>query len=217
MLDKTRALVSILAVKMTIKPHPWYESPFWGPLTIAIIGSLIVLVGQLSSVVIPVLIGPDLSDYSLVCTPSYHEISLNQTNAVDVWDDGTRRSLNRTKIIDMLVNGKIVEFAPFDLYITIKSLHPLQRYSRQVFLTISCPPGIEPADSFYPVIRGDQPTFVSLWVNMTYAKSHVHVAYPITVEGIGSDGKKRTSIAIVAWDLKDYDSMQPFVREAMLK
>ena len=154
----------------------------------------------MAATVIPVWLGPDLSDYNLVCTPYYHEIALNQTKTVDVLDNGTL----------------VAQFAPFNLFITLQSLHPLQRYSRQVFLTISCPPGIE-RSTFYPVISGDQPTFVSLYVNMTYARSNVKVAYPITVEGIGADGKKRTCTAIVAWNLKDFSSMRQFLNDSMLK
>ena len=59
------------------------------PVIIALIGSVIVVVGQLAATVIPIWLGPDISDYSLVCNPVYHEISLNQTKTVG---NGHRRT-----------------------------------------------------------------------------------------------------------------------------
>ena len=169
------------------------------PCIIALIGSFIVVVGQLAATVIPVWLGPDISDYSLVCNPVYHEISLNQT-----------------KTIEMVTGEHVDKVAPYNLTISAIGLHPLQPYSRQIFLTIGCPPGIIPS-SFNPMITVDHPTFVTLWINMTHLRSNVEMAYPITIEGIGEDGKKRNSTAIVSWSTNDLDSMKLFVREDLLK
>ena len=116
-----------------------------------------------------------------------------------------------------MVTGEHVDkVAPYNLTISAISLRPLQPYSRQIFLTVDCPPGIM-RSSFSPMITVDHATSVTLWINMTHLRSNVEIAYPITIEGIGEDGKKRNSTAIVAWNTEDLDSMKLFVRESMLK
>ena len=48
------------------KPTPWYESIFWGPLVIALIGAFIAASTQITATILPITFGPaSLCDFSI--------------------------------------------------------------------------------------------------------------------------------------------------------
>ena len=99
------------------------------PGKVALIGSIIILVGQFGATIFPILLGPDLSDYNLICDPVYHEIKLNDTRTVAL-------------SADYVSKGAFYFAVPFFSQIHLSSLHPLHKYTRQVSLIVSSPPGI---------------------------------------------------------------------------
>lgn len=86
--------------------------------------------------------------------------------------------------------------------ISLENIHPLQTYSRQVFLTTSCPPGFVVSLS-NPIITLDQPTTLKIDVNLTYLLlQNLNLwgeenIFPIAVYGMGADGKKRNCTIIL--------------------
>ncbi len=85
---------------------------------VVIVGSIIVVIGQLicsfSGFVVPILLGPDVSDYNLLCDPGYYTVPYSNT----------------------VINYGL---PPFN--VRVISLHPLQNYTRQVSLTVLAPQG----------------------------------------------------------------------------
>lgn len=147
--------------------RPWYESPFWGPLTIAVIGSIIILIGQFASIVLPIYLGPDVSDYNIICTPSYFEITSTSPKNVE----------------------------PINCTISIISLHPLQKYTRQVYLAVINPPGFSTFS--HPC---NQALYAGQSTNMRFVanKSSLNSggSYPIVIQAAGADGKRRNCTII---------------------
>lgn len=175
--------------------EPWH----YHPLTIAIIGSIIVVVGQLSATLFPIWLGPDLSDYNLLCNPIYQEIRLTDP-VKDAYDTTNWSIINKTS------EGLYTCY--FISNIKIINLHPIHKYNRQVSLTVTCPPGFSAVTS-EPVISDGHPTSLVINANLTHLISDIKDTdntpkrYPIIVQGIGAEGKKRNCTVIVAWNIDD--------------
>lgn len=57
------------------KPTPWYESIFWGPLVIALIGAFIAASTQITATILPITFGPaSLCDFSITADPGTDNI-----------------------------------------------------------------------------------------------------------------------------------------------
>lgn len=159
---------------------------------IAIIGSIIVVVGQLFGTIFPIWLGPDLSDYNLISDPIYHLILYK----IDVNVDGYNITCHAANTNTISVSSTI----------SVASLHRLHNYNREIYLYVEDPPGFESSVS-NPVIRTGQTVSLTTNINMSHIIESKHnllegKKYPITIQGIGADGKKRncTIVIDIEWD-----------------
>lgn len=157
----------------------WYESPFWGPLTIAIIGAFIVLFGQFATIVLPVYLGPDVSDFSLICDPSFIETGMGLS------------PINPSEELIMPWHNT----AQISAQLSINSVHPLRNYTRQVYVKILKQPGIWVEPNEFVLYAGQSARFhIMVFVDNLTINGTIH---PMVIQGIGEDGKKRDCTVII--------------------
>jgi hypothetical protein len=96
----------------------WLDHPGKIALVAAVVGSIIMVVGQLFGAIFPIWLGPDLSDYNLLCEPVYNKVLLP-----DMSDP----------------NRSFKGYQTFISNISVVNLHPIQRYTRQVSLIATYP------------------------------------------------------------------------------
>lgn len=260
----------------------WIDNPSKVALVIALIGlvgGFLVILGQLAATAIPIWLGPDLSDYNIICDPAYHDIGLN--SSLKLWENPTKSQMvyiggniysskqisgkpfinssdryNRynmsfisyrsTKNKDYLMtlvaqnfNGTSLrnyemEYGIFFSNISIASLHPLQKYTKDVTLIIACPVGFSSHLS-NPIINLDRSAKLAKLViiaNITYLKNIMlrepnvfyqsdkelilsiktdKTVFPITIQGIGTDGKKRNSTMLIEMKSQNEEDFLTFL------
>jgi hypothetical protein len=229
--------------KFDRNPHlsrTWIDHPG----KVALYGSIIILIGQLGATVFPIMLGPDLSDYNLLCDPIYHELGLPGKEGViplyclDIFDNDSKAlkeviksirpfSSDLKKLIDSdesyrsyIENASGYKFNLSSLYyypglefeskIYLENIHPLHLYRRQVFLTITCPLGFT-AWLSNPMATSGQPTTLRVKANLTDLLKNDPDMWsrggmiPITIQGIGADGKRRNCTIIIK--IKKYDGL----------
>jgi hypothetical protein len=113
-----------------------------------------------------------LSDYSLTCEPNFVEADF--------------RSLNLDPM-DLIV------FPAYTVQVRAISSHPIQNYTRQIYLTVSSPPGIL-IQLDNSVLHTGQSTNLKI---MAVADMLNNSDYPVVIRGIGEDGKKRDCTVLV--------------------
>jgi len=76
--SKTTATIEQVVEIPEKKNHKsWIDNPGKITLAVALVGGFLVLLGQLAATTIPIWFGTDLSDYTIICNPPYHEFELN--------------------------------------------------------------------------------------------------------------------------------------------
>jgi hypothetical protein len=166
------------------------------PGKVALVGAFIILMGQFGATIFPIVFGPDLSDYNLLCDPVYHDILIDNNNFL---------------FIDNNTGYKIPEDQNSKCYCEVQSIiravnfNRIQNYGRDIYLSVYCPPGFE-ARLSDPIIRSDKPVFLKVNINLTYLMNSSYGSqsytqfrdkYPLIIEGIGADGKKRNCTMII--------------------
>jgi hypothetical protein len=160
------------------------------PGAVAIVGSIIILVGQLGATMFPIMLGPDLSDYNLLCDPVYHEIKP---------PSGELAGWTRNQIVES--------------NISLISMHPIHSYKRQVSLIVNCPTELS-ATVYPPIVTIDKPSVLHIEFNYTkftntskYYPWVINQIFPITIKGLGADGKERSCTVLV--ELKEQPQLFP--------
>jgi hypothetical protein len=169
-------------------PKSWLDHPG----KVALVGAFIVLMGQLGATIFPILLGPDLSDYDLVCNPMYINISIDESHTI-------------------FINKEPIGTGPYGgldgLISTIDaiSLHKIYNYNREIFLYVDSPPGISVSLS-NPIIKTGEPVNMRIGINLTHmlkyssspmTQTQDSEMYPIKICGIGADGKRRNCTVII--------------------
>lgn len=199
--------------------NTWLDHPG----KVALVGSVIILVGQLGATIFPILFGPDLSDYNLLCSPAYHEIVfappllVEHNKIVPNGENGLYfKNTSTYCITEYEINNSVGYcYCILTSVISIINLHPIHKYNRQVSLDVTCPPGFS-ATLQDPVINGDGITHLTIKANLTYLISNNTqmfntsynnegspislknpIKYQIAIQGNGADGKKRISTIII--------------------
>ena len=156
--------------------------------------SLVQLMGILFGTWIPLYYGPDLSDYSLSCDPIYHNLVY----------DSLSHSIqeNENYKIDYDSNGTIL-FVHLISKIRATNYHPLKPYNRQILLKTG-----NNYDSFIvtlsePVI--DIKNYSIIDINLSNISELFPAKYPVTIKGIGSDGKERSCTITIEKSLLCFD------------
>lgn len=157
-----------------------------------VVGSIILVVGQLFGTFFPIWFGSDLSDYNLVCDPIYTSILIDEQNVVFI---------NNKPIIV----GHLGSVGGLESVVNAINLHRIHKYLHEIYLSVDCPPGFDISIS-NPIIIPGKPVNLRLGVNLTYvlkygnrplARTHEREMYPIVIQGIGADGKKRNCTMII--------------------
>lgn len=175
----------------------WLNHPGKVAVVAAVAGSIIMCVGQLFGTLLPIWFGPNLSDFSLTTDPVYQKIELHEPllsnggyTTVTYTNNNTTKKLYDNYIIN---NSVGLSYYYFNASLTARNLHPIQEYTYQIALIANCPRGFEAIIS-NPSIRVHQSTDISIKANLTYLIANTNFEetnYLITIEGTGSDGKKR--------------------------
>ena len=202
------------------------------PGKVAIVGSIIILVGQFGATIFPIMLGPDLSDYNLLCDPIYQEITPPaetahnfSINHYDFKDNNSKIHFIELWGSPLNPNFEFNHNKPYRIYVKnitgyqiniskdkynsvsisniyLVNIHPIHRYLRQVLLTISCPPGFN-ASLSSPIVTIDQPITLYIKINLTYLLKNnrepwvIDQIYPVLIQGIGADGKRRNCTIIM--------------------
>lgn len=168
--------------------HPWYESPFWGPFLIALIGSVIVLVGQLAATILPIYCGPNsLCDFTIGLTPGSNDILIDNNSSstigvrIDAWD-----------LAPMIYKYKIKEYKH---QINIKVVSPLPE-GITVVLEKTC---------------GRLPINNTMFVTVD-GKKCLPREYEITLQGVGADGLRRNCTYFL--NVQERESVIPELKKA---
>jgi hypothetical protein len=216
----------------------WLDHPGTVTVVAAVAGSIIMVVGQLFGALFPIMLGPDLSDYDLVCDPVYHNILL--TNNVTKLSYGSKAEFGGPQGIDIFVTGgdhkngtsSVTIMYPKSTTrnysysdtstISIVSLHRIYDYNREIYLNVESPPGINISLSD-PVIRLGKPAKLNIKVNILEVMNPKMIKYgtdfdfkyPIIIRGIGADGKERNCTMIIGLGAADRSRFFPPFDPAM--
>ena len=155
---------------------------------IAIAGTLVLvtaqLIGAFSGATFPILLGPDVSDYSISCNPVYLKIVIPDS----LIDEEVSARLNHT-------SPKHYVFQDYLINISANNLNPLRKYNQQIYLESIDPPEFNTSIFFPSVLKIGESTKLSIFTRLNNLRRGQE--YPIVIQGIGSDGKKRNcTIAI---------------------
>lgn len=190
--------LAIFAKFIVKEDKEWYKNPFWGPLIIAIIGGYLALAGQFAAIYFPLYYGADLSDYSVLCTPQSHEIELSEPM---MYPFITGPCSIEGTCYDYVINNSVRYcYYLFKSNLSAIDLHPYYKYKHQISLFPTCPQGFDAIvkDSFFSV---GQTVEIEIKANLTYILSRYgytnNAKYPIIIESIGADGKKRNSTIMI--------------------
>ncbi len=139
----------------------WYENPFWGPLSIAVIGAFIVAFAQITATILPIYFGPsDACDFSITLEPF--------SDTVTVYDNTSYIEKN----------------------ITVKDLHSIIKpYHHPVYVKIigPLPQGVTVVLNGN---NGLLPLNIKMTIEINNAKYN-RGDHEIQIQGIGEDGIKR--------------------------
>jgi hypothetical protein len=169
--------------------RPWYENA----LLLAAAGSVIAVIGQLAGTVIPIMYGPqDVSDFSIGVDPVEGTLLLFPDN---------NHPENNSYALD-----------PPDWYVKVEDSHAhLRPYRFGVLLkSFEKPEGVSLAFHLPEIHPGD----VSR-MNFTLSSSAISLndgGYPITIQGVGGDGRRRNTtffLNVRQGNLKAYQLQHP--------
>jgi tetratricopeptide (TPR) repeat protein len=148
---------------------------------ISIAGTIVLvtaqLIGAFSGVMFPIMLGPDVSDYSISCDP----VDLKIVIPDSLIDEEVAAKLNHTSVKRSIFNMYTVN-------ISVNNLNPLRKYNKQVYITSSCPPEFE-VNVFSPVLKIDHSSELRIGTRLNDLRTDWK--YPIVVQATGADGKKR--------------------------
>jgi hypothetical protein len=149
--------------------RPWYENQFWGPLTIAVVGAIIVLVGQLAATILPIYYGPSsLCDFSIKADPA--------SGSVQIYNDSST-IVTQISASNIYWPNSIKEYK-----------HPID-----IKVVSRIPEGVtvihEKTSHYLPIN-------ITLYIQVDGNKS-LPGEYPITIQGMGEDGLKRNCTYIL--------------------
>ena len=143
----------------------WYENA----LLLTVAGSIIVVVGQLASTIIPIMYGPsDISDFTISVNPPYCYASMFEQD-----------------------NKTILYFTEVPK-VKITNVYPryIRSYPHSVYIrAIDAPPNMSIRFSTSSV-KADDP---EIDMRIEYFNRIPDNVYPITIQGIGGDDKRRNT------------------------
>jgi hypothetical protein len=183
----------------------------------AVAGSLIMVVGQLFGTLFPIWLGPDLSDYDLVCDPIYHNILIKHDF------NSSHGYVFASDVGSIFTTGVSCTYSGTST-ISVHSLHRIYGYEREIYLNVKSLPGINVSLSD-PIIQLGKPIYLNLNVNILYLlNNHAEYGsfwdnkYPIVIQGIGADGKERNCTVIIALGSanRDRDSITEWILSSPL-
>ena len=145
------------------KDRPWYESLFWGPLVIALVGAFIAASAQITATILPIYFGPpSLCDFSITIEPS--------ADTITVYED---------KVYEINKNISVID------------LHPLIKpYKHPVYVKIigTLPKGVIVILQGFKGGRLPLNIQMTIQINNT---EYIPGEHEIQIQGIGEDGIKR--------------------------
>jgi len=148
---------------------------------ISLVGTFILvtaqLIGAFSSVTFPIMLGPDVSDYSISCYPVDLEIVIPDS----LINERIAAKLNRTSKMHLIYNI-------YTFNISVNNLNPLRKYDKQIHLMVSNSPEFI-TNIVSPVLKIDQSSELRIGVNLN--DLHTGSKYLMVIQATGADGKKR--------------------------
>jgi len=184
-----------------MSPDAWYSNPLSVALLAAFVGSIIVVVGQFAAAYLPIITSDTASDFTIGVETIYYDIFKDKaTNSLQWYMEEHKISSAQgigngsIPMKSLLVTGKLV---------TVNDLHRiLKPYQHSVFVSVSgeVPKGMK--ITFYR--QEGKPPFFSL-MDINFTNEMERGDYPITIQGLGGDGKVRSCkiIVHVGYDRKD--------------
>lgn len=179
------------------------------PLMIAAIGSVIAFMGQLFGTVLPIYLGPDISDYDLYCDPVY--VVFTPAHMPDLSQLSDLLNTSQVPAVDRpLLNRSVV--------ISANNLHPLQRYKHKIYLDCIIPKGAY-AKFSDDVITADQKTTLTLDISMGLLLKILQSndKYPVIIEGTGSDGKVRNCTLYITSQYVNFNYNPALIQRLMVQ
>jgi hypothetical protein len=177
------------------------------PLTIAAIGSVIAFMGQLFGTIIPIYLGPDISDYDLYCDPVYVVFHTENLSSIP------------SHLSDLDLLNKSIASGPL-IYKSVKisaaNLHPLQRYKHQIYLRCIAPRGIYSKFDNDVITTGGSTT-LKIGVSILPIILQMADRYTVIIEGTGSDGKIRNCTLYVTGSLEDVINNPAMAKETPVR
>lgn len=145
------------------EPRPWYESPLWGPLLIALVGAFIAASAQITATILPIYFGPaDLCDFSIMIQPG--------TDNVIVYNNSsTIEKIERINVTDL---HSLIKPYKHPVYVKVISVLP-----KGVNVFLQNKAGALPLN-IYMIIKID-------------SGEYVPGEYEILIQGTGEDGLRR--------------------------
>lgn len=187
----------------------WLDHPGTVTMVAAVAGSIIMVVGQLFGALFPIWLGPDLSDFDLVCDPIYHnilfEFDLNSPHSIIATNE-LESSKNGISNVTISYPKGTTSICSYEGTSTIRvvSLHRIYNYDREIYLNVESSPGINVSLS-NPIVRLGKPVDLHINVDLLSLLKSKHAEYgtrwshkyPILIKGIGADGKERNCTVII--------------------
>lgn len=184
------------------KKRNWYELP----ILITIAGSILIIVGQFATTLLPIMVGQeDSSDFYITVKPISIEVNrLYEKEALSIGHEirespsGDYYTFN---VFD-LPYSNIPQFSQVD--VEVHNLHEIiRRYVHPIFLkVVDCPQNI--------IAEFDNPQGIpSFRTNMTIKILSLNpndtiINYPLTIQGIGGNGKTRNCTFFVIYKSYKY-------------
>jgi len=148
---------------------------------ISIAGTIVLvtaqLIGAFSGVMFPIMLGPDVSDYNISCDPANLEIVIPDSLIYEEFSAWPNHS-----------SSKSIMYKAYTVKISVDNLNPLRKYDKQVYITPSNHPVFD-INVFSPVLKTGQSSELSISARLN--DLHLYWKYPIVIQAIGADGKKR--------------------------
>jgi|GEM_PF-3029890 len=184
------------------KSKTWYEVP----IMVTICGSLLIIMGNVVTTLVPIMYGPvDSSDFYITVDPiSVEAIQMPEDSSLpsNIFTIISIAPKGLQQVNDSSPAGQVIHQAFAEVHDSQDGIRP---YKNIVFLrVVEKPPEIS-IDFEHPQ---DEPTFKTrmfVYINRT---NRSIADYPVTIQGIGGDGKRRNSTFYVY-----YISPQYYVEE----
>lgn len=195
-------------IRQKLNTRSWYNNPFW----VAVVGSMIIIAGQLAATYLTIYTSPGSSDFSVSVDKiyfDYYKDSMNDPIMIPADFVNNTTKVNQYRLYQNILRALLNNTHPDSIsqIITINDLHhTLKPYQHLVSVNVSY--NSNDIESVSLDSREGIPPFKT---NMTIDFTNKLEAgtYPITIQALGGDGKTRSSqcyLRII--DYKVYEMQQ---------